>query len=324
MDYPNLIKLTTKLYGFYESLLDGILNTCEPGSLAETRTLQEILEAPVTEHLSLVTPNILVYLQSDSQIYIAQASQRLQATLQERIKFFEANQSLQDDTKLKNIDLDPKAANFLNEYNLAEEIAGSMNQDNQTLIQHINEDINLVQSVPVKPKNTEQFLTVSRALLNNNDSPQKPQGGFSLDVAPLIGSNNQEPDPQNVPDSSNNIPFFELTRYSASASIPLSELIRSPEYMSQVLDKHGLEILRELGDLNLIKDFQPARISKTLLKYLNDIDSFPEILVKFQKLTGGQKNYLDVFVEVLIRTTNKLQRKVSSFLSYSNVLNIAK
>lgn len=146
MDYPNLIKLTNKLYGFYESLLDGILNICEPGSLAETRALQEILEAPVTEHLSLVTPNILVYLQSDSQIYIAQASQRLQATLQDRIRFFEANQSLQDDMKLKNIDLDPKGANFLNEYNLAEEIAGNMNQDNQTLIQHINEDINLVQT----------------------------------------------------------------------------------------------------------------------------------------------------------------------------------
>jgi len=304
MDYPNLIKLTEKLYKHYESFLEGIINTLEP-SLAETRTLQGILEACVTDHLSIITPNVLVYIQADSQLYLAQVSQRLQSTLQERIKFFEANQSLQDDNKLNNIDVNPNMANFLNDYNLAEEIAGNMNKDNQALIQHINENINPAQPT-VKASKTEQFLSVSRI----SDSPQKSQG--LLDIAPLLGSN-KEANPNNVPDVLNNVAFFELTRYTTNSSVPVSELIRSPEYISQVLDKHGVEVLRELRDLNLMKDFRPARISKVLLKFLNDIDSFPGLLVRFQKVTGGVKNYLDIFVEFLIRTAHKLERKVIFF-----------
>lgn len=294
----DLFKILDILYNYYEGFLNTVSEALEPDE-EEEKFIQNYVGTALGNNFEVINPKAFACLDSQSQTYLTEVASRLKQNLQAKIKFQDANLSIQSDSQLKNIDLDWKASNFLEEYNLTENIAENMEQNNKLVLNRLEESFyNRTFSENFDEKNPLIFR-------NQGSSPQRAASELSKLIKPTGAKSANSPQankPKTEP-----VPFKELINYAPNMSIPLTDNIKSPEYLANLLSSEN-----RIPELELFSNLLPLRISSVLLKFVNHLDSFAEILFKFQKLVGEGKNLVQRLVSFLITLTENLQEKVYS------------
>ena len=293
----DILKILDILYNYYDGFLNMVTDTLEPDE-EEEKFIQDYLGTALGNNFEVITPKAFDCLDSQSQAYLTEVASRLKENLQAKVKFQDANLSIQSDSQLKNIELDWKTSNFLEEYNLTDNIAENMEQNNKVVLNRLEESFyNRTFSEQFDEKNPLVYRKISSPEKESDLSKLiKPSGAHSINN-PQAGKPKQEP-----------VSFKELTNYTVNMSIPLTDNIKLPEYLANLLSSEN-----RFPEMELFSNLLPLRISSFLLKFANHLDAFAGILFKFQKLVSEGKNIVQQLVSFLIKLTENLQEKVYLF-----------
>jgi len=281
-----LLKTLEIVYQYTESLVNEIFEYLEP-SKSEEKELQTILGLQLEKHITSLHSSISKFIETSAQTYLEQISLSLQTRLQAKITFREASDQIQASSNLKNIDLSSKTMDLIQESGLFEDFIGDFEQDEKTFTSKLGESFSYLKG--------DHSIDPSRLIKENKSSKSKESKGQKA--------------------NGNLIPFQELTRYHIIDAVSVSDRVRTPEFLQALITINNHQVIKELSGADSFENLVPSRISGFLYKYLQTLNPYLEILIKFQRLVGGNHIFLTDFLQVLIKDAANIQERVRAFIS---------
>lgn len=311
MNFQNTLQLTTILFNYYESFLQNLHEVLEP-EIYEEQVIQNFMSEQIETHLELINPNIFSCLEVSYQAYMRVISSRIKDNFQAKIKFKEANERIQTNNTFKNIDLNSNVSNFLEDYNLLENITENVEEVNRLILPRLEESFQSRSfSRNIDEKNSllskDQIITKDQVLTKELIFLQE-RG--ALDESKLLKSSESRSLKEGTSMKSDAIPFLDLTNYNSNDSVPLNESIKAPNGLVKYIKKENLQIQERDQDKEDFDSLLPSRISSFMVKFINQVDNYGEIMIKYQETFGYERSFMEHVVNFLLRIANSIQEKV--------------
>ena len=284
----DLTKLMQTFSTFFEGLLSNIYDYLEPDNKEELR-IKTVFETNLDQYNQILYSHIVLFFENKAREYIEESSFRLENYAQLKVKYQDTNKKVQSNNSLRNIRLDSKVMTFLEDYNIAENIVGTVDEEDGS--------------------NTNKHeMSFSKVLSENTDEKN---------LLFLKNQNTEEdksPKPNIFVPETTAVPFLKLTYYNVSNSLLLTEEIKRLGFLTKLLNSKALSFIEEIEGVKSLNSFIPSRISSSLLKFWDKVSPCFEYFVRLQARFAVEKNFVIPAIKSLLSFADNIQEKVSSSL----------